>query len=72
MSLFKCNHDWKIKKRSNVLQQDKMGYPLRLFICKCSKCGKYEQQWLDVVEDELKELEIGESVLLEWRDFNMR
>lgn len=67
MRLFECNHQWEITKRSNALQQDDMGYPLRLFICKCSKCGKYDQQWIDVAEKELEELKTGESFLLEWR-----
>lgn len=66
MRLFKCNHKWKISERSNVIQQDDMGYPLRLFICKCSKCGKSEQQWIDVNEKELEELKTGKSVLLKW------
>jgi hypothetical protein len=44
-----------------------MGYPLRLFICKCLKCGKYEQMWIDVNEKELEELKTGKSVLLEWQ-----
>lgn len=43
-----------------------MGYPLRLCICKCSKCGKYDQKWLDMPEDDLKELETGKSVLIKW------
>jgi hypothetical protein len=64
--LFKFNHKWKISERSNVIQQDDMGYPLRLFICKCSKCGKSEQQWIDVNEKELEELKTGKSVLLKW------
>lgn len=64
--LFGCNHDWKIEEWSNVLQQDDMGYPLRLFICKCRKCGKYDQQWIDVAEEALKELETDKSVLLKW------
>lgn len=67
MRLFKCNHDWKITHRSNILQQDDMGYPLRLFICKCTKCGKSEQQWLDVSVEFLNELNTSESFLLEWR-----
>ena len=67
MGLFKCNHIWHITERSNVLQLDDMGYPLRLFICKCSKCGKSDQQWIDVAEEELEELETGKSVLLEWQ-----
>lgn len=67
MRLFKCSHKWEITERSNALQQDDMGYPLRLFICKCSKCGKYDQQWIDVAEKELEELKTGKSFLLEWR-----
>lgn len=61
-----CNHTWIVKERSNALQLDDMGYPLRLFICKCVKCGKFEQRWIDVGLKELKELETGESVLLKW------
>ena len=69
MSLFKreCEHNWKLTEKSNVLQQDDMGYPLRLYIWKCTKCGKSEQVWLDVSEDALKELLTGESVLLKWQ-----
>ena len=66
MNIFKCKHNWEIVERSNVLQQDSMGYPLRLFICECPKCGEYEQQWIDVDEKELEELETGKSVLLKW------
>ena len=61
-----CKHSWKISERSNLLQQDEMGYPLRLVIVKCSKCGISDQIWIDVNEDALKELETGESVLVEW------
>lgn len=64
--LFGCNHNWQITKRSNALQQDDMGYPLRLCILKCSKCGKSDQMWIDVAEEALQELETGESVLLTW------
>lgn len=67
MGLFRCNHDWHIIERSNALQLDEMGYPLRLFICKCSKCGKLDQQWIDVAEEELEELKTGKSVLLKWQ-----
>lgn len=68
MRLFKkeCSHTWQITERSNVLQLDWMGYPLRLFLCQCSKCGKYDQQWIDVPLKELEELETGKSVLLKW------
>lgn len=66
MGLFKCKHNWEIIESSNVIQLDDMGYPLRLFICKCSKCGKFDQQWIDVDEEALEELETGKSVLLKW------
>lgn len=66
LKLFECEHKWKIEQRSNIIQQDSMGYPLRLFIYHCPKCGKHEQHWIDVAEEELKELETGESVLLKW------
>lgn len=62
----KCDHYWHVERRSNILQQDEMGYPLRLFIMKCEICGKYKQMWIDVPEEELKELETGESVLIKW------
>ena len=45
-----------------------MGYPLRLCIVECTKCGESYQMWMDVSEDELKELKTGESVLLEWKN----
>ncbi len=71
MGLFKrkCEHNWKLAEKSNVLQQDDMGYPLRLYIQKCTKCGKSEQVWVDVSEEALKELSTGESVLLKWQKF---
>lgn len=69
MCLFQreCKHDWKLTEKSNVLQQDDMGYPLRLYIQKCTKCGKSEQVWVDVSEEALKGLLTGESVLLKWK-----
>lgn len=66
----KCEHDWHVEKKSNALQLDSMGYPLRLYICRCSKCGASDQQWRDVAEEEVKELQSGESFLLEWRKPN--
>jgi hypothetical protein len=62
----KCCHDWKIIKISNVLQLDDMGYPLRLCIFECSKCGKSEQMWIDVPVGESEELKDGKSVLVKW------
>ena len=63
-----CEHEWRVKERSNALQLDSMGYPLRLCICKCAKCGASDQQWLDVAEEEADELKTGESFLLEWEE----
>ena len=62
-----CQHNWEITEASNVLQVDDMGYPLRLCISKCIKCGKTDQVWIDVSTYALDELKTGESVLLEWR-----
>ena len=47
--LFKkeCTHEYEVSERSNVIHRDDMGYALRLCICKCKKCGKYEQKWLE-------------------------
>lgn len=68
MGLFRkvCSHDYKITERSNALQQDEIGYPLRLCICVCSKCGKSTQQWLDTSESALDELKSGKSFLVKW------
>ena len=69
MKLFKkeCKHKWEFNQESNALQFDHMGYPLRLFIMKCSKCGESKQMWIDVPVEEADELHNGKSVLVEWR-----
>lgn len=66
MRLFKCKHDWKVTEKSNALQVDDMGYPLRLYIEKCSKCGESKQVWLYVATERVDELKTGESVLIKW------
>ena len=64
-SIFKkCHHNYEIKERTKFIQQDEMGYPLRLCVVKCSKCGKTEELWLDTPESALEELKTGESVLV--------
>jgi hypothetical protein len=68
MALLSCKHNWNIDKRSNILQLDDMGYPLRLFICKCSKCGESEQMWLDVSIQEAEEIKTGASFWIAWSD----
>lgn len=66
--LFKkqCAHDFEIIEKSNAIQFDHMGYPLRLFICKCRKCGTYDQKWIDVPVDEANEIDSGKSFELKW------
>ena len=66
-----CHHDWNIVKKSNVIQLDEMGYPLRLCICQCSKCGKSEQQWIDVNTSVLDEIVSGKSVVLKWEGISI-
>lgn len=61
-----CKHHFVRTERSNVLQLDDLGYPLRLFITTCTKCGASQQQWFDVSTSEMDELESGKSVLLRW------
>ena len=68
--LFRCNHDWEIIEYSNCLQLDDMGYPLRLFIVKCRKCGKTDHHWIDVPVEQLSDLGTGKSVLLRWEKYN--
>lgn len=67
MRLFKCKHDWIITEKSNALQLDDMGYPLRLCIEKCLKCGESKQSWIDVPLERTNELKTGESVLVTWK-----
>lgn len=59
-------HDWEVTERSNIIQQDDMGYPLRLCIVTCKRCGKSDQIWLDTNISAIQEIENGKSVLLEW------
>lgn len=53
--MFIHRHDFKLYERSNVIQLDDMGYPLRLCILMC-KCGMSRQEWLDTsrVEDDIE------------------
>lgn len=61
-----CKHKYRTTERSNVLQLDDLGYPLRLYIETCTKCGEGRQQWIDVPVKEMEELDDGSSVLLRW------
>ena len=51
----------KVDYKSNVIQYDSMGYPLRLYITKCD-CGMTNQEWIDVPENSV----IDKDVVLEW------
>ena len=70
--IFGCKHKYEVTERSNALQFDDMGYPLRLCIVKCAKCGKTEQQWLDTYENAYEEVKRGESFAVKWRKNNER
>jgi hypothetical protein len=43
----KCRHDYKIVDVSNVIQFDSLGFPLRLYVLRCTKCGNHKQEWID-------------------------
>lgn len=65
MNLFKkLFHRHKFNKvayRSNVIQGDDMGYPLRLYITEC-ECGMTDQQWMDVSIESVTD----KDAMLEW------
>lgn len=65
-SLGRTKHEFnKLIAISNVLQQDEIGYPLRLCIYEC-ECGAFEQRWVDVHEGSLERLKTGDDVLCRW------
>lgn len=41
------HHYGKLVERSNAIQYADDGYPLRLCIYECDKCGKRFQAWID-------------------------
>ena len=49
MKLHKCN--MRITEVSNAIQFDAFGYPLRLCVLKCSKCGRSKQAWIDTSKE---------------------
>lgn len=53
-------HKMSIKEKSNVIQRDSFGYPLRLCIMECKGCGYTEQVWLDTNEKE-------DDIELKWK-----
>lgn len=59
----RCDHNYEIAERSNVIQYDDMGYPSRLFICKCTKCGKSNQRWIAVTFWNIRDDNV---VVLKW------
>ena len=67
-----CRHNWELHLRSNALQSDEMGYPLRLFVLQCSKCGKYKHMWIPAPLEQIEEIKTGESFLLTWSYPNKR
>lgn len=70
MNLFKkkCKyHHYKAQYGSNAIQLDSMGYPLRLYNCKCENCGHWKSMWFGEPIEALKELDTGESFQFKWR-----
>ena len=61
MKLFKKlfhRHNFnKVAYKSNVVQFDDMGYPLRLYITKCD-CGMTNQEWIDVPENSVTDKDV--------------
>lgn len=57
-------HDFELKEKSNIIQFDDTGYPVRLCLLVC-RCGMSKQEWLytNRVEDdiELKWSEISDE-----------
>lgn len=54
------NHHYsKLVERSNAIQYGADGYPLRLCIYKCEKCGKTHQVWIDTVANK-------DDVIVRW------
>ena len=43
-------HQFIIAEKSNAIQYDNMGYPLRLCLVKC-KCGMSKQLWIDTSKE---------------------
>ena len=58
-----CSHDWFITEYSNAIQLDDMGYPLRLVIGKCDKCGDFNQFWVDIAESDIED----EDFIIKWK-----
>lgn len=54
-------HSYCLKNRSNTIQFDTMGNPLRLFIVECDRCGKSKMMWIDSAE-------CKKDVILKWSD----
>lgn len=54
-------HQWRIKQRSNLIQPDILGYPLRLCIWECEYCMKTKQVWIASTE-------CKNDVVLQWYD----
>ena len=68
MAIF-CRHPRSvIVAKSNVIQFDQSGFPLRLVAVKCLICGKNDHTWVDIKKSELDELSTGKSVLCKWEN----
>lgn len=62
-----CLHEWRITHVSNAVQFDSTGYPMRLVIERCYRCGKSEQAWRGDGSSVADQLKNGDLFHLEWR-----
>lgn len=68
MAIF-CKHPKSvIFAKSNVIQFDQVGFPMRLETLECLICGKKYYAWNYIKESELDELSTGKSVLCKWEN----
>jgi hypothetical protein len=66
MAIF-CRHPKSvIVAKSNVIQFDQSGFPMRLETMECLICGKKYYAWNYIKKSELDELSTGKSVLCKW------
>ena len=68
MAIF-CKHPRSVPvAKSNVIQLDQSGFPMRLETMECQICHKRYFTWIDIKKSELDELSTGKSVLCKWRE----
>lgn len=57
-----CHHQYKVIERSNTIQHDPFGKPLRLCISECVMCGHCKQEWFDTYEQKGDVMLVWEAI----------